>query len=135
MSHLSAGGVVFVYNLVTENQNPLSQLPNFWNIAFHSIDHNRTGHAIERLLIALTMWVCVIPVQAWRLIEGNIYNVVQGLARHCHHGENVILRRVWRHMESVEVEIRHVPARAVDASFSRLRRHLILVCQSNIPSG
>src|SRR6266404_8977370 len=52
----------------------------------------------------------VVPEKARRMITGNLNRVMQRLARHREHSDNVILWSIRRNGESMEVQVRHVHA-------------------------
>ena len=86
------------------------KIANFRDVAFHAVDYDCTGHSIAHLAMALAVGVSVIPEQARRMIPRDSNGVAQRLARHRHHRENIVLRRVWRNFEAVKMKVGHVHA-------------------------
>lgn len=62
------------------------------------------------------------------LRDGN--GVVEGLPRHGHHGENVVLWRVRRNLEAVEMKVGHIHARGNGTGALRFGRQVIEVVDS-----
>ena len=69
----------------------------------------------------------VIPVQPWRLLRWHLHRVMQRLTGRGHHTQDIILRRIWRHVQTVEVKICHLHARMSETILFRMSGELVLI--------
>src|ERR1700756_1896136 len=82
------------------------------------------------------MGMSVIPEEARRVISGYVDRVMQNLARHGHHSEHVVLRRIRRDRQPMKVQIRHIHAGIHGASLWRPRWQIVDIGNSeNVPRG
>ncbi len=120
---------------VAQDQDLLFHGADFGDVAVDAVDHDGSGHAVERLLIALAVGVGVIPVEAGRLVGRDDDGVLEALAGHGHHGEDIVLMGMGRDVEAVEVEVGHVAAGAVDAELAGVGGEVVLVDQVEDAAG
>src|SRR5215469_5046540 len=59
------------------------------------------------------------------MILRDMNGVVQRLARHGHHGQNIVLRRIRRNVQTVKMEVGHIHARRNGAGTLRFGRQVI----------
>lgn len=112
------GGVGIVLGgYATDDQYLFAQIAYFGVIALHTFDDDCAGHAVERLAMAFTVGMGMIPEKAGRVIARDFDDVVKSLAGHGHHVDDVVLRGLRRNFEAVEMEIRHVFAGIDGAGF------------------
>src|SRR5215469_3700052 len=116
--------------LSADNQYLFAKIANFRDIAFHTPDYDCAGHAIAHLTVAFAMRMSVVPIQSRRMVLRDGNGVVERLPRHGHHGENVVLWRVRRNLEAVEMKVGQVHARGNGTGTLRFGRQLIEVVDS-----
>src|ERR1700730_5490746 len=62
----------------THNQDALRQTGQKpWKVGFYSLDHERAGHAVEYLPVALPMRVRVVPIQARWVAFRNLHGIAE----------------------------------------------------------
>ena len=110
-----------------EHQHALAQADDLGHVPLDAVDHDGARHAVERLPVALAVRMRVIPVEARRMIARDAHRILQRLPGHGHHVEHIVLGRHRRHVEPVEVQVRHVVARPLRAALAGDRRQMILV--------
>ncbi len=69
----------------------------------------------------------MIPIESRRLLRRDLNRVMERLALRRHHVQDIVLRRIWRDVQSVKVKVGHVHARMTEAVFSRLGVELIFI--------
>src|ERR1700737_2243332 len=123
-----SGGIRGIFDgLATYDKHLLAQVTNFRGIAVHSFNHNRPGHAVERLSVTLTMRMRVIPEESRRVICGNFHHIVERFARHGHHVDHIVLRGLWRNLQAVKMQICHIGARGDGTTFLGVNRQVIYI--------
>src|SRR5271167_1138490 len=86
--------------------------------------------------MTLAVRMSVVPKETRRMIAWNLHRVMQDLAGHGHHSEDVILWGVRRNSEPMKMQVRHVHARIHRTSLAGLGRKIIDVGDlENIPRG
>ena len=73
------------------------------------------------------MRVGVIPIESRGLLRWNLHRVMQGLSGRGHHVEDIILRRVWRDVQTMKVKIRHLHTGMTETILFRLSGELVLI--------
>ena len=89
--HRGRGLRILLKGSPSYDENLLGQIANLGHVAIHSFDDDRSRHPVQDLPLALAVWMGVVPEESGSLIVRNLHRIVQTLARHGHHGENVVL--------------------------------------------
>src|SRR6267378_6188878 len=71
------------------------------------------------------MGMSVVPEESRRVIARNLDRIMQNLARHGHHSEHIILGRIGRNGQPVEMQVRHIHARVHCAVLWRSPRKIV----------
>src|ERR1700694_2654939 len=75
---LQSGRLRVVRNgTATHSQDALRQAGDRREIGFYPLDHERAGHTVEHLPVALSMRVRVVPIQARRMVFRNLHGIAE----------------------------------------------------------
>ncbi len=71
--------------------------------------------------------MCVIPIQARRLLRWHLHRIMQCLSGRRYHVQDIVLRCIWRDVQAMEVKVCHLHAGMTETVLFRLSGKIILI--------